>query len=72
MRATKWIESTFHVSEGGALNTQSRKKHWCAAFGSIDQHLNCQPPFGRLSFCFGKPLDVIRGIAERSRWRAAG
>jgi len=38
-----------------------------AVFSSIDQHLNCHPPFRRIMFCFGELLDVIGGVAERPR-----
>ena len=71
MRFINRVEGTFHVAVGSALNTQFREKHWSAAFGSVDQHLNCQPPFGRFTLGFGELPYKVRRIAERSRWRTA-
>ena len=71
MRVINRVEGTCHVAVGGALNTQFREQHWSAAFGSIDQHLNCQPPFGRFTLGFGELPYKVRRIAERSRWRTA-
>src|SRR5258708_37395335 len=71
MRLINGVEGTFHVAVGSALNPQFREKHWSAAFGSVDQHLNCQPPFGRFTLGFGELPYKVRRIAERSRWRTA-
>jgi hypothetical protein len=44
------VEDTPGVSVDRALDTHFRKQHWSAVFSSIDQHLNCKPPFRRIMF----------------------
>jgi hypothetical protein len=52
------------------MDTHFREQHWPAVLSSVDQHLNSQPPFRRITFCFGELLDVIGGVAERPRRRS--
>ena len=44
------IELALDVSVDCSNDTHSREQHWAAILGSIDQHLNCKPPFRRFMF----------------------
>jgi hypothetical protein len=44
----RWIELSLDVAVDRALDTHFCEQHWSAVFSSIDQHLNCKPPFRRI------------------------
>jgi hypothetical protein len=63
------VKDALNISVDRSKDTHFGEQHWSAVLGSIDQHLNCKSPFRRVMFGFGKLLDIICGVAERSsRW----
>jgi hypothetical protein len=42
------IEHALDVAIDRSSDTHFCEQHWSAILGSIDQHLNCKPPFRRV------------------------
>ena len=64
------VELPLNVAVDGAMDTHFREQHWPPVLSSVDQHLNSQPSFRCITFCFGELLDVVGGVAERPRRRS--
>jgi hypothetical protein len=43
----------------GALDSHLGEQHWSAVFGSINQHLDRQPAFPRVTVYLGQRPDIV-------------